>query len=179
MIVLKPTIANVEDALKFKNEYADKGYGKNVLGVSHSEYLSFIRIGKLCELVFADYLIKNKIPFSSPEMRIPFAGEHKKGADLILTESDQEVDIKAANKAFHIRILIREDQFQAHIHDIYIGAKYISDERIEFHGYIMGKDLNAKPPKDFGYGLCRNMLLSELKSIEKFIELAKQGNPIE
>jgi hypothetical protein len=178
MITLKPSASNISDALRFMNEYSNKGYGKNVLGVSHSEYLSFIRIGKLCELVFADYLIVKKVDFLSPDMLTPHPGEHKKGADLILSHSNQEVDIKAANKPFHIRILIREDQFQAHIHDIYIGAKYINDASIEYHGYIMGSELSAIPPKDFGYGPCRYMLLNSLKPIERLIELAQQNKKI-
>jgi hypothetical protein len=179
MMILKPTTANIANALAFMNEYSNKGYGKNVLGVSHSEYLSFIRIGKLCELVFADYLTQKKIAFVSPDMLTPHPGEHKKGADLILSHTNQEVDIKAANKPFHIRILIREDQFQAHIHEIYIGAKYINDNSIEYHGYIMGSELSAIPPKDFGYGPCRYMLLNSLKPIERFIELALNNKKIE
>ncbi len=179
MIVLIPSSSNVSDAQNFMREYSEKGYGKNVLGVSHNEYLSFIRIGKLCELVFADYLTMKKIEFYSPDMLTPHPGEHKKGADLILTCSNQEVDIKAANKPFHVRILIREDQFQAHIHDVYIGAKYINDNKIEYYGYIMGSELNNIPPKDFGYGLCRYMLLNSLKPIEKFIELAINNKKIQ
>jgi hypothetical protein len=179
MTLLKPSEKNIEDAFNFMNVYAQKGYGKNVLGVSHTEYLSFIRIGKLCELAFADFLVENQVAFTSPEMLVPYAGEHKKGADLILTHSQQEVDIKAANKPFHTRILIREDQFQAHIHDIYIGAKYLNDKAIEVYGYIMGKKLSEVPPKNFGYGFCRYMLLNELQPIEKMVLLAKNKQRIE
>lgn len=77
------------------------------------------------------------------------------------------------NKGFHKRILIREDQFQAHIHDIYIGAKYVTDSIIEFHGYITGQELKKVEPKDFGYGLCRYMMLDSLSSMESLIEKYK------
>jgi hypothetical protein len=102
-------------------------------------------------------------------------GNHKKGPDFILAHSMQDVDIKAANKPFHKRILIREDQFQAHIHDIYIGAKYIDDNSIEYHGYINGEEVKKLAVEDFGYGPCRALLLEQLKPINQFIELCIRG----
>jgi hypothetical protein len=179
MLSFKPDSTSLLQAKEFADAYQTNGFGKNVLGVSHTEFISFIRIGKLCELVFAQWLIKNNIAFEAPEMLIPHPGNYKKGADLILTHSQQEVDIKAANKAFHKRILIREDQFQAHVHDIYIGAKYVSDECVQIHGYTTGKLLLQNQPKDFGYGLCRNLMLDELKSLELFISHCLNHRPID
>jgi len=178
MIPIKPLCSELQNAENFAKKYDDGGFGKNVLGVSHEEYIDFIRIGKLCELVFVRYLKKKGISVECDKILEPCEGEHRKGADFVLTHSKQEVDIKAGNKPFHIRILVREDQFKAHIHDIYIGAKYINDELIEFHGYIMGEDLKKVKPKDFGYGLCRHKLLSELKPIEIFINLCKENKTI-
>ena len=177
MISIKPLDTELKNAEDFAKKYDEGNFGKNVLGVSHSEYIDFIRIGKLCELVFVRILSKNGINCECPNMLIPCENEHRKGADLILN-SGQEVDIKAGNKPFHIRILVREDQFKAHIHDIYIGAKYVNDNLIEFYGYVMGKDLKEIKPKDFGYGLCRHKLLSELKPIEDFINLCKENKVI-
>jgi hypothetical protein len=127
---------------------------------------------------FADFLQTEHIEYEAREMLKPHAGNHKKGADLTLLHSSQEVDIKAANKSFHTRILIREDQFQAHKHDIYLGAKYIDDKLIEFHGYSTAKDLEAVPPQDFGYGMCRYMLLNKLKSMEQFLASCKEKKVI-
>jgi len=177
MISIKPLGSELQDAEDFATKYDKGGFGKNVLGVSHSEYIDFIRLGKLCELVFVRILNENGITCECSDMLVPCEKEHRKGSDLIL-KSGQEVDIKAGNKPFHIRILIREDQFKAHIHDIYIGAKYISDELIEFYGYVMGEELKKVKPKDFGYGLCRHKLLSELKPIETFISLCKENKAI-
>lgn len=177
MISIKPLDTELQNTEDFARKYDEGGFGKNVLKVSHSEYIDFIRIGKLCELVFVRILNNNGITCECSEMLIPCEKEHRKGADLIL-KSGQEVDIKAGNKPFHIRILVREDQFKAHINDIYIGAKYVSDNLIEFCGYIMGKDLKEIKPKDFGYGLCRHKLLSELKPIENFINLCKENKII-
>lgn len=170
---LKPSCISLAQAKQFADTYHSQGFGKNVLGVSHAEFISFIRIGNLCELVFADWLHINHIQFEAPEMLIPHAGPHKKGADLVLTHSKQEVDIKAANKSFHKRILIREDQFKAHVHDIYIGAKYMNDAQIEIHGYSTGEDLMKTQLHDFGYGLCRNLMLDELKSMNQFLNLCQ------
>jgi hypothetical protein len=174
MILLKPTQEQLNHVLEFTNAYQQNGYGKNVLGVSYDEYISFIRIGKLCELVFANYLTHLQIEFIAPDMLKPHPGNHKKGADLVLPHSGQEVDIKAANKSFHKRILIREDQFQAHVHDIYIGAKYCSDNQVEFYGYSLGADMLKVEPKDFGYGFCRYMMLDELNPIEEFIRMCQK-----
>lgn len=174
-----PDETSLLQAREFAMAYQNNGYGKNVLGVSHEEFISFIRIGKLCELVFAQWLMKNGVQFEAPEMLVPHPGNHKKGADLILSHSKQEVDIKAANKSFHKRILIREDQFQAHVHDIYIGAKYIDDACVEIHGYTTGKLLLQNEPKDFGYGPCRNLMLNELKSLDEFLEHCKANRVVE
>ena len=178
MIKLIPTNQEIENALEFATKYEEGGFGKNVLGVSHEEYIDFIRIGKLCELVFVRYLKENEISVECDEILKPCEDEHRHGADFVLTHSNQEVDIKAANKAFHIRILIREDQFKAHVHDVYIGAKYLNDNEIEFYGYSTGEDLKKITPKDFGYGPCRHMLLKDLKSIESFIKLCKDKKDI-
>ncbi len=153
-------------------EYKKNKYGKNVLGVSESEYYEFIRIGKLCELVFTEYLIKQKIKIDTEGILEPWPGEHRKGADFKLEASNQYVDIKAANKPFHKRLLIRDDQFFAHIHDIYLGAKYVSDSKIEFWGYITGEDIKKIPSKNFGYGMCKHIFLNDLNPIKQFIELA-------
>jgi hypothetical protein len=178
MISIKPLDSELKDAEDFARKYDKGGFGKNVLGVSHSEYIDFIRIGKLCELVFVRILNEKGVTCECSDMLVPCEKEHRKGADLIL-KSGQEVDIKAGNKPFHVRILVREDQFKAHIHDIYVGAKYVNDGLVEFYGYIMGKDLKNIKPKDFGYGLCRHKLLSELKPIENFIKFCKENKFIE
>lgn len=178
ILQFKPTTEQLLQASQFANAYDQHGFGKNVLGVSYEEYISFIRIGKLCEIILADFLRLEDIEFEAPEMLIPHPGNHKKGADLLLTHSGQEVDIKAANKSFHKRILIREDQFQAHIHDIYIGAKYHNDQLVEYHGYITGDEMNKITPRDFGYGLCRYMLLDQLKPMDQFVLQCKLKNRI-
>lgn len=178
MITINPTENQNTQANNFMNAYREGGFGKNVLGVSDDEYYHYIYIGKLCEVVFCDYLIDLGIQINNNEMLVPHEAEHRHGADFILTNSYQEVDIKAANKPFHVRLLVREDQFLAHIHDVYIGAKWISDKEIQFHGYVSGEDLKDIIPKDFGYGLCRHLYLNQLLSIEQFIERASQGQPV-
>ncbi|MBD3192160.1 MAG: hypothetical protein GF308_16065 [Candidatus Heimdallarchaeota archaeon] len=155
-----------------------KGYGKNVLEVSHNEYIDFIRIGKLCELVFVRILSNHGIECNCEEILVPCKYEHRKGSDLILTHSKQEVDIKAANKPFHKRLLVREDQFRAHIHDIYVGAKYWNDDKINFQGYILGKKLKSITPKDFGHGRCRHIFLKNLELIEIFIQLCESSKRV-
>ena len=48
MKTLTPEIIHVEQAKKFMQTYSEKGYGQNVLGVSHEEYIDFIFIGLVC-----------------------------------------------------------------------------------------------------------------------------------
>ena len=178
MIRIRPTDEDVRDALDFAMKYDEGGFGKNVLGVSHEEYIEFIRIGKLCELALVRYLAENGVVVECAHMLMPHEGESRMGADFILTHSGQEVDVKAANKPFHTRMLIREDQFRAYVHDIYIGAKYITKNIIVFYGYTTGEAMARVPPKDFGYGLCRHISLNDLKPIERFMELCIDNKPI-
>ncbi|HMT34854.1 MAG TPA: hypothetical protein PKC41_03290 [Chitinophagaceae bacterium] len=175
LFTLQPTSLQLQQATHFANIYAENGFGKNVLKVSHDEYIHFIRIGKLCELVLIHYLQKQHIAIEADELLIPHAGKHKIGADFTLLHSQQGVDVKAANKSFHKRILIREDQFQAHIHDLYIGAKYIHDHQIDYYGYMTGHIMKQIVPQDFGHGMCRSMMLDDLKPISQLIDCCKKG----
>lgn len=169
---------HVEQAKNFMYTYKTKGYGENVLGVSYEEYLDFIFIGKLCEIVFIAKMKELKVDLSAEELLVPAAGDHRTGADFTLTRTGQSVDIKAGHKDFHKRLLVREDQFLAHKHDLYIGAKYVSTERIDYYGYATKERLALVKPRDFGYGLCRHLLLSELKSIDDFVKKAIAGEVI-
>ncbi len=178
MKTLTPEIIHVEQAKKFMQTYSEKGYGQNVLGVSHEEYIEFIFIGKLCEIVFIMKLKELNVALIADDMLIPAAGDHRKGADLILTKTNQSVDIKAGHKDFHTRLLVREDQFHAHKHDLYVGAKYVSNERIDYYGYATKAMLNSTQPKDFGHGPCRHLLLSELSPIDDFVKKARLGEVI-
>jgi hypothetical protein len=178
MLILNPSTKQLSKARSFMDEYVQGGYGKNVLGVSDAEFYHFIRIGKLCEIVFTDYLNTKQIAIDNSGMLEACADEFKHGADFILTKTNQEVDIKSGNKPFHFRLLVREDQFKAHIHDVYIGAKWVSDEKIEVHGYVTGDDLKHIIPANFGTGLCRYIKLNEMKPIDRFVDLAKNGDKI-
>jgi hypothetical protein len=178
MKTLTPEIIHVEQAKKFMQTYSEKGYGQNVLGVSHEEYIDFIFIGKLCEIVFIMKLKELNVALMADDLLIPAAGDHRKGADLILTKTNQSVDIKAGHKDFHTRLLVREDQFLAHKHDLYVGAKYVSNERIDYYGYATKAMLSSVQPKDFGHGSCRHLLLSELSSIDDFVKKARLGEVI-
>jgi len=168
----------ISQAKNFMEIYRDRGYGKNVLGVTDDEFLRFIFIGKLCEIAFTSILRERSVLFAADDQLIPAAGAHRIGADLVLTKSNQGVDVKAAHAAYHTRILVREDQFQAHVHDLYVGAKYVTDQRIDFFGYITGSELSEVAPRDFGKGLARYFQLDLLKPIEKFIELARAGKVV-
>jgi len=178
MIQIKPIKEELENAQKFAKIYDEGGYGKNVLGVSHSEFIDFIRIGKLCELVFVRLLKEKGISCECKEILVPCKDEHRNGSDLTL-RLGQGVDVKAANKPFHVNLLVREDQFKAQVHDLYVASKYINDEMIEFHGYATGEELKKIKPKDFGHGLCRHKLLRDLKPIEEFIKYCKADKKVE
>lgn len=178
MKTLTPEIIHVEQAKKFMQTYSEKGYGQNVLGVPHEEYIDFIFIGKLCEIVFIMKLKELNVDLKADDLLIPAAGDHRKGADLILSKTNQSVDIKAGHKDFHTRLLVREDQFLAHKHDLYVGAKYVSNERIDYYGYATKEMLSSVQPKDFGHGSCRHLLLSELNPIDDFVKKARLGEVI-
>ena len=178
MKTLNPQPSQIEQAMQFMLAYKSNGYGENVLGVSYEEYLDFIFIGKLCEIVFINKLRELGVELKADDLLVPQAGDHRKGADFILTRTNQSVDVKAGNKSFHTRLLVREDQFSAHKHDLYVGAKYISKSEVQFHGYTTKEGLSKVQPKDFGYGLCRHMFLNELSSIDDFVRNARLGEVV-
>jgi len=166
----------IELAKKFTNVYIEKKYGKNVLGVSQDDFYSFIFYGKLGELVFRDLLIEEDIPHNCEDILKPYPGEFKReGADFILTRTNETIDVKTVEKPYKIRLLVREDQFRARVHDIYIGQRARNLKEIECWGYVTGKELKNVKPMNFGYGLCRHWFLSQLHPIEEFIEKAKKG----
>ena len=131
MINFKSTKEERNDSSTYARIYDENGYGENVLGVSHEEFIHFIYISKVTELAFVRLLRDKGIKVESPNILVPCASKFRKGPDLVLSHSDQEVDVKAANKPFHERLLVREDQFQAHVHDLYVGAKSIDGENID------------------------------------------------
>jgi len=163
----------IEAARKYSTIYDERDYGENVLGVSHSEFIRFIFVGKLTELVVKRHFEDSGIDINTANMLIPAAGNHRIGADIILNYSNQEIDVKAANQSFHSRLLVREDQFKAHIHDIYIGTKCIDELNVDIYGYIKGIDLKKSTVEDFGYGPCRHIALKKLLPMSQLIAKAK------
>jgi len=157
-------------------EYKEKGYGKNVLGVSDTEFFSFIYYGKLGELVFRDMLVNEKIPHECEDILKPHPGEYKReGVDFLLTLTGETIDVKTVEKSYKVRLLVREDQFKAKKYDIYVGQRARNEKEIESWGYVTGKELAEVHPKSFGYGPCRHWFLRDLHPIENFIEKAKKG----
>lgn len=64
MLLLPIGDKNKTLAAAFMQEYRNKGYGQNVLNVSDEKFYKFIYYGKLGELVFRDFLLKENIQFS-------------------------------------------------------------------------------------------------------------------
>lgn len=178
MIILDTSAVQIAAANSFKNSYKANKYGRNVLGVSDEDYYKFIFIGKLCEVVIHDFLISKGISVSAPDLLVPSPGPSKPGADFTLTSSDQEVDVKAAVEPWHRKMLVREDQFRAKSYDVYIGTRFVTDSKIEFHGYATRDDITATAVVDPGFGPCRSLELSELKSPKDFLSMAEAGSSI-
>lgn len=160
-------------ARNFANIYDEGNYGRNVLNVPHEQFIRFIFLGKLTELVVKRFFIENEISVNADGMLEPEPGEFRIGPDMILNYSNQTIDVKAAVENFHTRLLVREDQFQAHVHDIYIGTKCVDDLNVQIYGYAKGDTLRRRPISNFGTGPCRGILLRELEPIENLIGNAK------
>jgi len=180
MLLLHISDENAKLAAAFMQEYKDKGYGKNVLGVSNEEFYSFIYHGKLGELVFRDLLAKENIQFDCKGILIPHPGKFKReGSDFVLTATNETVDVKTAEGSYKTRLLVREDQFAAKRHDVYIGQRIAEETNVECWGYVTGGELSAIPPSErFGHGPCRHWPLTNVRSIEGFIRRAKKGEMI-
>ena len=178
MLTSVPTDTEKEQAREFAKAYEDPRFGKNKLGVSREEYLRFIYIGKLCEIVFIRELRDRGIEVNCPNLLVPSEGDSRSGPDFDLPSSGQTVDIKAAIRDFHGRLVVREDQLQACVYDVYVGAKCVNDTKIEFRGYTMGENLMMTPVGDLGTAPCRSVPFANLVPIEKFLEYAEKGETV-
>jgi len=166
-------------AKDFMQEYKEKRYGENVLGVSDAEFYTFIFQGKLVELVFRDLLLEEKVPHECKDILKPHPGRYKReGTDFLLPLTGELVDVKTVGNHYKIRLLVREDQFRAKRHDIYIGQRLVDERQVECWGYVTGKELAEVIPQNFGYGPCRHWLLKDLYSIDVSIKKAKEGKRI-
>lgn len=176
-MIKKVTVTDdeISKAREFSDIYKQNNYGKNVLGVTDEEFIHFIFIGKLAELAVKRFFEDANVEILTDEMLIPCENEHRVGADITLKYSQQEIDVKVAHLEFHKRLLVREDQFRAHIHDIYIGAKCTDNRNVYIHGYIKGAELAKKPISNFGYFDCRAEWLNQLKPIDDLVLKAKNG----
>jgi len=180
MLLLPISAENIKLARIFMQEYMDKGYGKNVLGVSDEEFFSFIFYGKLGELVFRDMLVKEKIPHECKDILKPYPGKFKReGSDFILTLTGETLDVKTVEKIYKTHLLVREDQFRARRYNVYVGQRALNETKIECWGYVTGKELaKISPSTRFGHGPCRYWPLEDLHPIEEFIKIAKKGRRI-
>lgn len=168
-----------KQAQKFVDEYILRGYGQDVLNVGPEEFHEFIYKGKLGELVFRDLLMRKKIPHECKDILKPHPGKFKReGSDFVLTDTKETLDVKVSPKSFHIRLLVREDQFRQKRHDLYVGIKYVDENVMECWGYTTGQKLAEIKPKSFGRGPCRHILLEDLIPIRQFIHLARAGKVI-
>jgi len=170
---------NIKLAEVFMQEYKDKNYGKNVLGVSDEEFYTFIFQGKLGELVFRDFLSQEKILHECRDILKPHPGKYKReGSDFLLTITGELVDVKTIGNHYKTRLLVREDQFKAKRHDVYVGQRLENKKHVECWGYVTGNELAEVPCQDFGYGPCRHWFLKNLHPIEIFIQKAREGKRI-
>lgn len=177
MLELEIRDEDEELAKQFTNVYSEMKYGKNVLGVSEKKFYDFIFSGKLGELVFRRLLDENNILNQCDEILKPHPGKYKReGADFVLTNSGETIDVKTSDAMYKTRLLVREDQVKAKVHDVYLGQRLNPNKNvIECWGYICGNKLKLRPIEDFGYGPCRSIFLKDLIPIEEF--LAKAQNP--
>lgn len=158
-------------------EYKNKGYGQNVLGVSEGTFYSFIYYGKLGELVFRDLLKAESIQNECNDILVPFPGKFKRnGSDFVLTGTNETIYVKTVEASYKTRLLVREDQFRAKQHDLYVGQRTIDGANVECWGYVTKEELSEiVPTEKFGFGPCRFWSLRDLHPIEDFINKAKKG----
>jgi len=164
-------------AKSFMDEYRTKGYGKNVLGVTSEKFYEFIYFGKLGELVFKNFLDSSRVSCECRDILKPHPEPYKReGSDFRLLITNETVDVKTVEGRYKKRLLVREDQFRAKRHDIYIGQRIgIDPDTLECWGYVTGRELAMTQPSDFGYGPCRHRPLMQLHPIEEFIAKAREG----
>jgi len=165
-------------AMAFMSEYKTKKYGKNVLGVPDDTFYGFIYDGKMGELVFKAFLDSEHVDHKCPDILKPHPGYfNREGSDFELTKTNETVDVKTTRNDHKIRLLVRDDQFRARRHDVYVGQRIGGKpSTLECWGYVTGSELaNVPPSADFGHGPCRYWLLSDLHPIDEFVLKARGG----
>jgi hypothetical protein len=139
-------------------------------------------VGKLAELAFLELLHINHIPYPEGDMFTIYDGETNVDHYDFLTQNGYTVDIKAASKPFHQRIMVPTDQFYHRPKDFYVGVKLngvVSSNiiqtntitRAQIFGYCSFQQLDATPTENFGTANCKAMHLQNLSPIENLLQL--------
>ena len=149
-------------------------YTYNRRNVSSDEQARDIRVGKLGEIAFAEYLSRQGKIVVGIETMFEVWRDTKIGDKKDFeTMTGQKVDVKTASRSNHQRILIPADQFRFSRKDFYVGVRITEDEQ---RACIVGYT-KADAIEEAGiWGGARHhpayaMLLSELMPIEGLLEM--------
>jgi hypothetical protein len=168
--------------LKFAQDIINSSNQFNRFSKTKTKQIERTYIGKLAELMFLKLLKSNSIPYDEGDMFEIFEGQQKADSYDFITRDGYTIDIKTASKPFHSRIMVPLDQLHVK-KDIYVGIKlnFISSNSYDLSladiydckifGYIKYQNLIAKPTYNFGEGLCKSIMLNELRPVQRLLKL--------
>lgn len=162
VIIEKEDIEKVES---FAEKVAPETY--NRFNKSMPTRIERIFFGKLGEVIYNKYLNSIGVFPDVKGMFEIYPGTNNVDKFDFYTKDGKKIDVKAAYKSFHSRILVPYDQFEdGRAKDFYVGIKIIlEDMKATIYGFAEKEVLERNGKHDFGEGLAYWEVLYKLNDI--------------
>jgi hypothetical protein len=166
--------------LKDEDVKKAKEFSQNVVKETYNRFSQNLEtrkerifFGKLGEIAFLNYLNSKNIEVDITGMFEIYEGITNVDMFDFVTIHDETIDIKAAYKNFHKRILIPYDQYEmGRAKDYYVGvAVDLESKRATMCGFISKEKLLINGKINFGEGYAYWEYLNNLEPIEKLLKL--------
>ena len=148
----------------------------NRRNVSGTQQERDIRVGKLAELAFIEFLRRNgKVPSGNEDMFTVWEEQDKGDETDFTTAEGHSIDVKSATLGSHRYILVPKDQLDNYPKDYYAAVGISSDES---HAEVLGyatlddfKNAGSAPPAVARYYPAYGVELANLKPIAELLAL--------
>ena len=177
MVDMSQIIFSDEDkelASNFAIEAASSNFNRR--NVSSLQQQRDIRVGKLAELAFIEFLNRNgKVPSGNEDMLVVWEEQTRGDKTDFTTKESHSIDVKSATLKDHKWILVPKDQLNNAPKDYYAAVGISSDESYaEVLGYATlddFKNAGSAPPAVARYYPAYGVELANLRPIAELLAL--------